>query len=370
MRPSAAKRKGDGKHRSKPKSKDLEPSPPAEPAPAPPPPRISNHTFGKHSKAVILHMRALGKAAARPAPRPAPRQTYRRATVTAEGLRAERAQREERERAAAKAAKRSPAIQQIWESNSGAVPPVLLVDGYNVLHKWEAVALDMATAGLDPGALGAARERLVHELVSYSQTNGVVVVVAFDAMATGGPGTEEEVAGVKVVYCAREEADTWLVAEARRRLAAGHTHVVVATDDAEPSEGTAALTDASAGRFAWFKRTSALLGAMERSRRALAEQLARAERQAAAAAATRGSLTGMRGALDRLRGTLAEAEQAEWAAQVEAKRAAQEAAREAARQARVALLRAWQAEQEVARLGGTAAGTTSLRGSGGGTPDG
>ena len=70
---------------------------------------------------------------------------------------------------------------------------ILIVDGYNVIHDWEAIG-----SGAD---LAAARDRLVETLRDYQGYRGGYVIVVFDAHLTREPEVSiEDYDGVRVVY--------------------------------------------------------------------------------------------------------------------------------------------------------------------------
>jgi predicted RNA-binding protein with PIN domain len=113
-------------------------------------------------------------------------------------------------------------------------PPVLVVDGYNVLFSWERTKELMNCQ--EEGALEEAREILVASLEGYSIMNGVRVIVAFDALGgeSNGITTETilEPSGITVVYTAECEADTWIVSKAKALVDKGARTIAVATNDA------------------------------------------------------------------------------------------------------------------------------------------
>lgn len=160
-------------------------------------------------------------------------------------------------------------------------PPVLVVDGYNFLHQWKALAQGNGVGGItEAHSMHDAREVVVRALEVYSQCRGVRVVVVFDAMHSpqGGSrcasvddaGMRKECnvghvgcghvvavaatdhgylprthaapttrhlcryttpAAVDVVYSSDCEADSYIVAEVKRLLEHGAPYVLVATQD-------------------------------------------------------------------------------------------------------------------------------------------
>jgi predicted RNA-binding protein with PIN domain len=173
---------------------------------------------------------ARARAPFRRAPPPKLPVAFRRAASTPDEHRAETAAREEAAAALSICESKNFALSSLYRTLDGraAAPPVLLVDGYNVLHKWERAAPAMAA-----GELGVARELLTEALASYSAANGVRVVVAYDAMGSDRRATVEELrsTGVTVAACGDQEADSFIEAQVALWLARGHASVVVATSD-------------------------------------------------------------------------------------------------------------------------------------------
>ncbi|MBQ6663823.1 MAG: NYN domain-containing protein [Firmicutes bacterium] len=102
---------------------------------------------------------------------------------------------------------------------------VLVVDGYNVIFRWE----DLKT--LAASDIGAARDRLTELLADYGAYTGEHVILVFDAYRNKGRiATQEEVLGVEVVFTGENEtADSYIekLAFARARK----EQMTVATSD-------------------------------------------------------------------------------------------------------------------------------------------
>ena len=60
----------------------------------------------------------------------------------------------------------------------------LIVDGYNIINDWEELKI------LSAEDLDAARERLIHYIIEYSQYHGKKAIIVFDAYNVKG-GTEK-----------------------------------------------------------------------------------------------------------------------------------------------------------------------------------
>ena len=159
--------------------------------------------------------------------------TYRKDHVEASEY---RRQREISEAAAAELAKlesKNFALSRLYKTAVGrpgviVPPPVLLVDGYNILHKWCRTVSMMAEGQLD-----IARDLLVESMSTYSSTNGVRVVVVFDAMNGPLTAVSESIlaTGVTVVYTGDCEADSYIEEQVGVWLERRHPYVVVATSD-------------------------------------------------------------------------------------------------------------------------------------------
>ncbi len=113
-------------------------------------------------------------------------------------------------------------------------PPVLVVDGYNVLFSWERAKELMNCQ--EEGAGRDARGSPVASREGYGIRNGGRAIVAFDALGgeSNGITTETilEPSGITVVYTAECEADTWIVSKAKALVDKGARTIAVATNDA------------------------------------------------------------------------------------------------------------------------------------------
>ena len=101
----------------------------------------------------------------------------------------------------------------------------LIVDGYNVLHGWTSMAKLLAED------VEHARDRLVHQLSNFGATQGIKVVVVFDAhLVKGGQGSTEEWGGVKVIYTPEGVTADMAIEKLAVRLA-GRNKITVASSD-------------------------------------------------------------------------------------------------------------------------------------------
>ena len=210
----------------------------------PPPPRIDPNSLIPVRRQ-IRYVKAMKTAVAKSAYRaPKAPQTYRKETKTAEEYRQMRLEIEKEEQLLSKKESKNFALRKLYHTDTVKQGlhrgrqrqivrhcPVLLVDGYNVLHVWT-----RTKELIEEGELEEAREILVHALEVYSNMNGVRVVVAFDAingLFWNQHGTSETLleSGVTVAYCGDKEADSFITVQARNWVERGCPQVVVATND-------------------------------------------------------------------------------------------------------------------------------------------
>lgn len=107
-------------------------------------------------------------------------------------------------------------------------PPALLVDGYNVCGQWKKLKKKILAGDLED-----AREGLEAELVDYSHTRGIQVVVVWDAGKSGSKGMARETTslGLEVVFIGDTTADEFIEAEVPRLREEGTKEIWVATSD-------------------------------------------------------------------------------------------------------------------------------------------
>ncbi|KAG7667311.1 hypothetical protein KSW81_001043 [Nannochloris sp. 'desiccata'] len=197
-----------------------------------------------------------GQNGNRAAPTPSPPRTYRKETKAPEEYRQERAAAEAISVELSKNESKNFALSKLYKTAESATntklgvsttsvavlpPPVLLVDGYNVLYKWERTSALMKNNAYSSDGNGGgggleidiARDILIEALGVYSQTNGVRVIVAFDAMHGSATGIEEQIlsTGVTVAYTGNCEADSFIEVQVDFWLQKRHPYVVVATSD-------------------------------------------------------------------------------------------------------------------------------------------
>ncbi|KAL3159183.1 hypothetical protein ABBQ32_011166 [Trebouxia sp. C0010 RCD-2024] len=164
------------------------------------------------------------------------KQTFRKPKIDPE-QRAEEAKKEaENEIARKKDAQQTnlASLQNLYGTAGDEHPPVLLVDGYNVLFKF----VDMIQIRRLTHSIGKAsdfqgqREAFQNVVNMYSQTRGIKVVIVYDAIYRPADpvyldlrtSTRETLpGGVDVVFCSDQSADSWLVREASKLRKEGET---------------------------------------------------------------------------------------------------------------------------------------------------
>ena len=82
----------------------------------------------------------------------------------------------------------------------------LIVDGYNIINDWEELK------ALSVEDLDAARERLIHYIIEYSQYHGKRAIVVFDAYnVKGGAEKRENRKYITIVYTKEHQtADSYI----------------------------------------------------------------------------------------------------------------------------------------------------------------
>ncbi|CAG9464493.1 unnamed protein product [Pedinophyceae sp. YPF-701] len=158
--------------------------------------------------------------------RPAPRTSFRKKKKTEEERQEDLRQRKEQSRFISEA---TQSLRNLYGTSGDEVPPVLLVDGYNVLG-----AHDPAVALRDAGDLQGGRQMIEAMLVEYSQSERVKIVLVWDAYRSENASTTVETTaqGLDVVFC-RESADSYIVNRTGELLASGTPNVTVASSDKE-----------------------------------------------------------------------------------------------------------------------------------------
>lgn len=272
----------DGKRR-RPKADQSSSSPPPPPndppqAGPPSPPRISN-TINIPVRRQIRYVQQARQASSEVVARRPLTKPYRRESKSPEE---HRQQREAEAAIAAELSKKESknialaSLYRSYDSLRGAAnprkPPVLLVDGYNVLHAWERTIPYMANSDLEQ-----AREILIEELGIYSSTNGVRVVIAFDAMhGRLGATTAEYLTamGVTVVFCGECEADSFIEDQVSVYLEKKHPRVIVATSDQAHKAVVDSKGTVDGRQLCWVVPASGLVKDIEATHRRLNDTIA------------------------------------------------------------------------------------------------
>lgn len=111
----------------------------------------------------------------------------------------------------------------------------ILVDGYSLLHSWQALAPD------SPRHAEAARGELIHWLTRYHDAVGTPTTVFFDgANARPGRAAVESTPEVEILYSRLGQTADQMIERAAHRLVA-FGEVLVVTDDRAERETVHAL---------------------------------------------------------------------------------------------------------------------------------
>ncbi|KAL4529354.1 hypothetical protein Ndes2526A_g04147 [Nannochloris sp. 'desiccata'] len=266
-------------------------------APTPSPPRVEiNSLMGVRTQIRILREGKKTEASSYRKP-PVP-QTYRKETKAPEEYRQERAAAEAISVELSKNESKNFALSKLYKTAESATntklgvsttsvavlpPPVLLVDGYNVLYKWERTSALMKNNAYSSDGNGGgggleidiARDILIEALGVYSQTNGVRVIVAFDAMHGSATGIEEQIlsTGVTVAYTGNCEADSFIEAQVDFWLQKRHPYVVVATSDVAQKAVVDSKTGPDKRQIVFVVPASGLCKDIEATEKRLEQQL-------------------------------------------------------------------------------------------------
>lgn len=107
------------------------------------------------------------------------------------------------------------------------VPPLVFIDGYNVIGRWPRLR-----KWRDRQQLERARLLLLRDVADFAAVRGWKCVVAFDAQGSTGEITpEEDNQGVRVVYTRGETADSFIEREVFRECEIGKRQIWAATSD-------------------------------------------------------------------------------------------------------------------------------------------
>ena len=153
-----------------------------------------------------------------------------------------------------------------------------------------------------------------------------------------------------VVFCGDEEADSFLVREAERKLVTGHSRVVIATNDGMPALSVTDLTCVGRNQLTLAIEPERLVQSMEAAERRLAKVTADVEAGGVLAAAPTlearaAARPDVRAQLGDLRMRLWEEEERQRQAEAERKRREKREKEEATRQLRIAQMLEWQARE-------------------------
>ena len=100
----------------------------------------------------------------------------------------------------AKHTRRTAAVKSGKEHSPAAEPPVIIIDGYNLIFA------DKYLTELADRDVGSARDHLLERLYNYAAYTGCEMTVVFDAYKVPqGTGSEEDHHGVRIVFTAENE---------------------------------------------------------------------------------------------------------------------------------------------------------------------
>lgn len=144
-------------------------------------------------------------------------------------------QRVEVARAEAEAKKMGAvSFRSLFGSDGLANPPVLLVDGYNVIFEARKSTRKAGTK-LDGDLMDQYRRDLALNLDCFSHARGVKVMLVFDALngaARRSTVTETSKSGLDVVWSGEMDADTYISCKVSELYGEGVPYVFVASNDA------------------------------------------------------------------------------------------------------------------------------------------
>lgn len=124
-------------------------------------------------------------------------------------------------------AQESPGKEPVYKPGKGKPKEeYLLVDGYNIIFAWEELRT-LAERNID-----SARDKLVDILSNYQGSQGMTLILVFDAYKVkGNPGSVQKYHNIYVVYTKEAETADQYIEKTVHRIAKEH-QVTVATSDA------------------------------------------------------------------------------------------------------------------------------------------
>lgn len=110
-------------------------------------------------------------------------------------------------------------------------PPILLVDGYNVIGAWQHLSVLMAADDIE-----AARNQLIELMANYSASEDLHATLVFDAYAQPTPAVTEQITSHLKVHFTdfRQTADTYIerrCADFAREVRHRQQRMIVVTSD-------------------------------------------------------------------------------------------------------------------------------------------
>ncbi len=133
----------------------------------------------------------------------------------------------------------------------------ILVDGYNLLHAWPALARSR------PRHSAAARDELIHALTPYRDAIGTPITLVFDGgRAPAGTVRPHSTPELEVLYSRAGQTADDLIERAAHRLGA-FGDVLVVTDDSAERDTVLALGGMTSSCANFIQSVEAALGEMQ-----------------------------------------------------------------------------------------------------------
>jgi predicted RNA-binding protein with PIN domain len=166
-------------------------------------------------------------------------QSFRKPKVEDQERLAREAEREAAYQAARKKKSLAASFASLYGTKGNRQPPVLLVDGYNLLGQLAGYNSDDSEeevhALLAAAFADGPRLALQNRLCDYSHLRQVKVVLVFDAIGSGSGTVIRTTAkgAIDVVYVGDADADTFIMLEVTALKERGTPQVLVATSDSD-----------------------------------------------------------------------------------------------------------------------------------------
>jgi len=160
-------------------------------------------------------------------------------------------------------------FKSLYGTDGLSNPPVLLVDGYNVIGLSREAKGGLRT--MESAELDGYRDQLLSKLTAFSHHRGIKVILVYDAMNGFNRGStvrERKKQGVDVIWAGASEADTFISMHVEELYEQGCPYVLVATNDTD-------LQTTSSENDAYMVSSRRLLNEMRAAEKEIREQIAR-----------------------------------------------------------------------------------------------